>query len=129
MSVLERGSNIEVVGEASDAEQALSDLQSLEVDVVLMDVGLPEMSGVEATRRLNEMRPDLPVLVMTAFGDEYVEKAITAGARGYVLKTSPSRQLIGAIQAVQRGDVFIDPSLTARLDLGESKKGDRNGIH
>ena len=78
-TTLEVERDIQVVGASPDAEQALTDLKSLVVDVVLMDIGLPGMSGVEATRLLKERHPDLPIVILTSFQDETIE-AIKAGA-------------------------------------------------
>ena len=112
---LELEAEIEVVGDAPEAEQALTDLKSKDVDVVLMDIGLPGMNGVDATRRLSEIRPELPVVILTSFQNDNVELAIQAGARGYILKTSPGEELTRAIHAVHKGEAFIDQSLTGRL--------------
>jgi len=113
--VLEMGGEIEVVGAAPDAEQALIELESLDTDLVLMDVQLPGIDGVEAVRRLKETRCNLPVVMLSSFEDEYVEQAIEAGAMGYVLKTSAGSELKRAIDSALRWEPFIDPALTARL--------------
>ena len=114
-TVLEMGGEIEVVGAAPDAEQALIELESLDTDLVLMDVQLPGIDGVEAVRRLKETRCNLPVVMLSSFEDEYVEQAIEAGAKGYVLKTSAGSELKRAIDSALRWEPFIDPALTARL--------------
>ena len=114
-TLLEIKGEVEVVGESPDAEQALIDLESLDTDLVLMDVQLPGMNGVEATRRLMEFRGDLPVIMLSSFLDEHVEHAIKAGAIGYVLKTSTGEELKRAIDSALRGEASIDPKLTGRL--------------
>ena len=106
---------IEVVGDSALAEQALKDLEAQAIDVVLMDIQLPVMDGLEATRRLKEMRPEVAVVVLTAFQDEYIEPAFRAGAAGYILKTSNSQQLIQSIHSAYEGGACLDPSLTRGL--------------
>ena len=113
--VLETGGEIEVVGAAPDAEQALIELESLDTDVVLMDVQLPGISGVEAVRQLKETDCNLPVIMLSSFDDETVEQAIEAGAIGYVLKTSASSELKKAIDSALKWEASIDPALTVRL--------------
>ncbi len=113
-AMLDLEPGIEVVGEAARAEQAVLAIDSLDVDVVLMDIGLPGMSGIETTRRLKERDVELSVLVLTSHEDEYVE-AIEAGATGYVMKSCTSQQLVQAIKAANDGQVPIDPSLTGNL--------------
>ena len=113
--VLEMGGEMEVVGAAPNAEQALIELESLDTDVVLMDVQLPGINGVEAVRRLKETRCNLPVIMLSSFDDETVEQAIEAGALGYVLKTSAGSELKRAIDSALKSVASIDPALTARL--------------
>ena len=112
---LEVESEAEVVGQSGDAEHALTELESLDVDVVLMDIELPGVDGIEATRRLKDKRPDLAVVMLTSYQDEHLEEAISAGALGYILKTSSGEQLIQAVRAAQQGLASLDPSLTSRL--------------
>ena len=114
-TLLEMDGEMEVVGAAPDAEQALIELESRDTDLVLMDVQLPGMNGVEATRRLKDKRCDLPVVMLSSFEDEYVEQAIEAGAIGYVLKGSTGSELRRGIDAALRGEASIDPALTERL--------------
>ena len=114
-TLLEIGGEIQVVGAAPDAEQALIELESIDTDLVLMDVQLPGINGVEAARRLKETPCNLPVIMLSSFEDEYVEQAIEAGAIGYVLKTSTGSELKRAIDSALNGEASIDPALTARL--------------
>ena len=127
---LEMESTIEVVGEAGDAEQALRELPYLDVDVVLMDIQLPGMNGIEATRQIGQQVDDVAVLMLTSYEDEYVEQAIEAGASGYILKTSTSPQLTEAVQAIHEGRAFLDTSLTGRLfeQVAELRKSDREAL-
>ncbi|GGF49352.1 DNA-binding response regulator [Marmoricola endophyticus] len=108
--------DLEVVGEAGDGQAALDSVAAAHADVVLMDVRMPRMDGVEATRLLAG-RPDGPrVLVLTTFDlDEYAFAAIRAGASGFLLKDTPPAALLDAIRAVQAGDSVVAPSTTRRL--------------
>jgi len=113
--ILESNPEIEVVGEADDGDTALELLESVEADVVLMDVRMPRMSGVEATRRIRA--GDGPrVLILTTFDlDEYAYDALQAGASGFLLKDTPLDDLVSAITHVHLGDAVVAPSTTRRL--------------
>lgn len=114
--VLESQPGIEIVGEADDGDTAVDLLSRVEADVVLMDVRMPRMSGVEATRLLHE-RPDAPgVLILTTFDlDEYAYDALRAGASGFLLKDTPVEEITTAIHYVHAGDAVVAPSTTRRL--------------
>ena len=114
--VLEGEPDLTVVGEASDGVQAVDQAVRLRPDVVLMDVRMPRMDGIEATRRLVERAPDVRVLILTTFDlDEHAFAALRAGASGFLLKDVPPAELAGAIRAVARGDAVVAPALTRRL--------------
>jgi DNA-binding NarL/FixJ family response regulator len=115
--VLESQPDLEVVGEASDGEKAVVAARQLHPDVVLMDVRMPRMDGLEATRRILDGRPDACRIVMlTTFDlDEYVYAAIVAGACGFLLKDVTPEQLIAAVRLVSAGDALLAPSITRRL--------------
>jgi len=114
--VLESRPGIEVVGEADDGDTAIEALKTVEADVVLMDVRMPRMSGVEATRRIRA-RDDAPrVLILTTFDlDEYAYEALQAGASGFLLKDTPVEEIAAAIAHVHAGDAVVAPSTTRRL--------------
>jgi DNA-binding NarL/FixJ family response regulator len=115
---LETQDDFEVVGEAGDGEEAIRGVGSLRPDVVLMDIRMPRMDGVEATARLTaaEIEPPLRVLVLTTFDlDEYVFGALRAGAAGFLLKDAPRERLIEAIRVVHGGEALLSPSITRRL--------------
>jgi DNA-binding NarL/FixJ family response regulator len=114
--VLDAQPEIEVAGEAGDGRQALEVLRSTTADVVLMDVRMPRMDGIEATRRICA-DPDGPrVIILTTFDlDEYAFAALKAGAAGFLLKDAGPEQLIEAIRAVSSGDAVVAPSTTRRL--------------
>jgi DNA-binding NarL/FixJ family response regulator len=108
---------VPVVGEAGDGAEAVVLAAELRPEVVLMDVRMPVMDGIEATRRIRRAGDDAPrVLVLTTFGlDEYVFDALRAGASGFLLKDTPRRQLVEAVHVVAEGEALLAPSVTRRL--------------
>jgi DNA-binding NarL/FixJ family response regulator len=115
--ILEADPSIEVVGEAADGLEAVERVHVLEPDVVLMDIRMPRLDGIAATRQLADERNDGPrVLVLTTFGlEEYVYEALRAGASGFLLKDVPPEQLVAGIRAVASGDALLAPSVTRRV--------------
>jgi DNA-binding NarL/FixJ family response regulator len=114
--VLDSCDDLSVVAQAGDGEEALAMLETTGVDVVLMDVRMPQLDGIEATRRAVALHPDLRVIVLTTFDlDESVTAAIGAGASGFLLKGVRPDDLIEAVRTVHRGDSMIDPISTRRL--------------
>lgn len=106
---------IVVVGEAGDAEQAFARVDMLRPDLVLMDVGMKQVNGIELTARLRERHPALRVLMLSMYDNpEYVHRALDAGAMGYVLKEAPSEEIVEAILAVAAGRSFLGTGLVAR---------------
>ena len=111
-SVLEASGQVDVVGEAATGAEAIEQARRLDPDVVLMDVRMPDMDGIEATRRM----PQQKVLILTTFGlDEYIIEALRAGASGFLLKDAPVDDLLGAVRAVAAGDAQLSPAVTKRL--------------
>jgi two-component system response regulator NreC len=107
---------IEVVGEASDGASAVDQVQELQPDVVLMDIGMPGLNGLDATRKIKELAPEVSILVLTMHrSEEYFFQMLEAGASGYILKGAETSDLIRAVRSVARGDVFIYPSMARRL--------------
>ncbi len=108
--------DVEVVGEASDGEQALTLVAELEPDVVLMDLAMPGLGGVEATRTISRRHPELGVIVLTMLDDDaWVFAAVRAGARGYVLKDAERGSLLRAIRAVARGEALLGDAIARRV--------------
>jgi DNA-binding NarL/FixJ family response regulator len=112
-----------VVGEASNAHEAQSQMAALRPSLVLMDVGMKDVNGIELTARLLESNPDLLVLMLTMHDNpEYVQRAMKAGARGYVLKDAPASEIIAAIEAVAGGGTFLSPAVSKRLFRNQTPK-------
>ena len=108
--------DLKVVGEAGDGEEAIKLCRLLKPAVVLMDLQMPMLDGVEATRRLHHEQPDSRVIVLTTFDDdEMVFDGLRAGALGYLLKDAPSEKLAEAIRAAARGESFLQPSIAAKV--------------
>jgi two-component system response regulator NreC len=107
---------LEVVGEASDGLEVLRKVEKLKPDIVLMDLSMPNMGGIEATRQLLQVEPDVRVLILTVHEDEgLLKEVIRAGAAGYIIKRAVEDELIHAIQVVARGDMYVHPSMTRAL--------------
>jgi len=115
--ILESEPDVEIVGEAGDGAEALEAARELSPDVILMDIRMPNLDGLEATRRLLETPGEAPrVLMLTTFDlDEYVYEALRAGASGFMLKDTPPEQLVEAIHVVARGDALLSPTITKRV--------------
>ena len=108
--------DLAVVGEAGNGQEALERAEALQPDVVLMDVQMPVLDGVAATRRLHSALPACRVILLTTFDDdEYVFEGLRAGAVGYLLKDAPSARLVDAIRAAARGESFLQPSIAAKV--------------
>jgi DNA-binding NarL/FixJ family response regulator len=115
--ILEAQPDLEVIGEAVDGHDALEQVRTLSPDLVLMDIRMPDLDGLEATQRmLTGPRSTPKVLVLTTFDlDDYVYEAIRAGASGFLLKTTPPHQLVEGIRAVMSGEALLAPEITRRL--------------
>jgi DNA-binding NarL/FixJ family response regulator len=108
--------DIEVVAEARDGLDAVAKAARLDPTVILMDIRMPELDGLEATRRIIAANDAARILILTTFGlDEYVYEALRAGASGFVLKDDPPEQLIGAVRTVAAGDALLSPAITKRV--------------
>ncbi|HEX5247527.1 MAG TPA: response regulator transcription factor [Gaiellaceae bacterium] len=115
-SILAGQDDIEVVGETADGNETVEVVERLRPDVVLMDIRMPGIDGLEATRRIVARGIATRVLVLTTFDvDDYVYEAMKAGASGFLLKTAPPRQLADAVRTVAAGDALLAPSITRRL--------------
>jgi NarL family two-component system response regulator LiaR len=113
---LELQDEIEVVGEAEDGEDAVAAVERLRPDVVLIDLVMPRLDGIEAIRRIRERRPGSRVIVLTSFvDDDKLFPAVRAGAAGYLLKDVQPAELVEAIRTVERGDALLHPAVTAKV--------------
>jgi len=114
--LLRKEADIEVIGEADDGQQAIDLAMRLRPDIIVMDVRMPVLSGIEATRRIREAMPKVQVLVLTAYDDDqYIFSLLQAGASGYLLKTAPLNELVKAIRLVESGESPLDPSIARKV--------------
>jgi DNA-binding NarL/FixJ family response regulator len=116
--LLHREPDIEIVGEAADGQEAVELTQRLRPDIVVMDIRMPVLSGIEATRRIRSSLPEVQVLVLTAHDDDqYIFSLLQAGASGYLLKSAPVTDLIRAVRQVQAGESPLDPAIARKVVL------------
>jgi DNA-binding NarL/FixJ family response regulator len=115
-ALLERQSGFAVVAEAADGREAVETAAVVQPDVAVIDIGMPNINGIEAARRITEKRPETAVVILSMHADEsYVLRALKSGARGYLLKDSPEEDLIDAIRAVHAGKAFFSPEISKML--------------
>jgi DNA-binding NarL/FixJ family response regulator len=126
--ILDAQEDVEVVGEAEDGREAVERARELQPDVVLMDVRMPVLDGIQATRRIVDQQLRARVLILTTFDqDEIVYDAMKAGASGFLLKSAPPARLVEAVRTVAEGDALLAPSITRRLVeqfVGRPRPGD-----
>lgn len=131
--LLQKEHDLEVVGEAGDGAEAVELVKQLEPDVVIMDIAMPGLNGIEATKQIKELYPRIAVLILTAYEyDQYVFALLEAGAAGYLLKDVSVENLIEAIRAVYAGESVLHPAITRkvinRFSRFDEKAGTRNGL-
>lgn len=127
-TLLSTRADIEVVGEASDGEEAVALVEKLRPSVVLMDLRMPRADGIQATARIRDRWPDVPVLVLTTFDDDAnLFGALRAGAAGYLLKDVSSETLVSAIQAAAKGESFLQSTVTGRVVAAFAKLMEAGG--
>jgi DNA-binding NarL/FixJ family response regulator len=127
-ALLQATEDIDVVGEAEDGDEAIREVRRLEPDVVLMDVAMPGLGGLEATLIIRKEKPEVKILVLTQYDDrEYVSRFLKAGVSGYVLKKAAASELVAAIRAVQRGGLVLDPEIARDVmhEQGRDAPADR----
>jgi DNA-binding NarL/FixJ family response regulator len=114
--LLQHQPDMDVIGEASDGEEAVTLAKQFKPDVVVMDIAMPRLNGIEATKQIKKFRPATAVLILTAYDtDQYIMALLEAGAAGYLLKSVRGNQLIDAIRAVYAGESVLQPSTTRRV--------------
>jgi len=114
--LLEDERSLTVIGEAGDGEEAVQMVTEMQPDVVIMDIAMPKLNGIEATRQIKLIRPTTAVLILSAYDDdEYVFGLVEAGAAGYLLKTASGEELTRAIQAVHKGEPVLDPVIARKV--------------
>jgi DNA-binding NarL/FixJ family response regulator len=114
--VLEQEADFEVVAEAADGEEAISLTKELEPDIVLLDIRMPNINGIEATKQIKEACPNVTVIILSAYDDDqFVFSALEVGAAAYLLKSSRGREIVASIRAVCRGESVLHPSITRKV--------------
>jgi DNA-binding NarL/FixJ family response regulator len=131
-AILKSKENIQVLGEAQDGQEAVEKARALLPDVILMDVSMPKMTGVEATRIIKREFPHIGIIALTMYEEQqYIFDLVRGGATGYLLKDSDSDQIVKAIQSVYRGDSLIHPAVASKIlaefSLMTQKKGKKSG--
>ena len=115
-SLLEQSENIEVIAEAEDGREAVNKTEQLKPDIVLMDISMPILNGIEATRQIKKKFPDIKVLILTMHTtEEYISQILHAGASGYLVKKSAHYELLSAIKAIQKGHSYLSPLVSKKV--------------
>ncbi len=130
-SLLDAERDVDVIGEAGDGTEAIALVEQLKPHIVVMDIGMPVLNGLEATRRIIKKHPDTKVLILTMHtNEEYVFEILRAGASGYIIKKAAPTELVAAIRAVKKGESFLSPSISRKVideyvqRAGEEKRED-----
>ncbi len=118
--ILREAAEPAMVGEAANGQETLQKAQSETWDVIVLDITMPDMSGIEVLKRLKKTQPDLPILMLSMHsGEQYVNSSLKAGASGYLSKESAPEELIAALRAIQEGRRYLSRSLTSKIRLDE----------
>lgn len=121
--IINAQADLEVCGEADNGRAAVERAEKLQPDVIIMDITMPELNGLKATRKLKQICPHLKILTLTRHTDDgYLQELLRAGASGYVLKQSPSEELLRAVRAVASGGNYLDPAIAGRVMGGYVKR-------
>lgn len=113
---LDREAKLEVVGEASDGEEAVQMASQLKPDVIIMDISMPKLNGIEATKQIKAQQPSATILILTAYDyEQYIFPLLEAGAAGYLLKDISGRELVNAIETVHRGEAVLHPAVALKV--------------
>jgi len=115
-NLLSQEKDFEVVGEAANGEEAVNLAKELKPDIVIMDIVMPKLNGLEATKQVRQLSPGTALLILTAYSDiRYIIELLEAGASGYLLKSAPGKDVVKAIRAVRSGESVLDPEVTRKL--------------
>jgi NarL family two-component system response regulator LiaR len=115
-NLLSQEKDFEVVGEAANGEEAVQLAKELKPDIVIMDIVMPKLNGLEATKQVRQVSPTTALLILTAYSDiRYITELLEAGASGYLLKNAPGKDVVKAIRAVRSGESVLDPEVTRKL--------------
>lgn len=124
-SLIEDEPDMEVIGEAEDGITVIKLAETLQPDVILMDIAMPLLNGLEATRQIRKNNPRAKILILTMHeNEEYIRQVLAAGAMGYILKDAAARELLGAIRAVNKGEVVLSPAITRLIVTDYLRWGD-----
>lgn len=128
-AVLKAATDVEVVGYASDGIEAIEKVRKLVPDILLLDIAMPKLGGLEVTLELQKTDPDVKILVLTQYDDkEYVSRFLKAGVSGFLLKKAVGSELVSALRAVQRGELYLYPSIANEVVAGYlGRKGEKSG--
>jgi two-component system response regulator NreC len=134
-ALLDTQEGIEVVGEAEDGREAIEKAKQMAPNVIVIDITMPNLNGIEATRQIKKINPEIKVLVLTVHdNEEYIHRILQAGASGYLLKESAVSDLVSAINAVEKGDIFLSPSISKvvvkdYIRHGDTESGDFDSLN
>ncbi len=126
-SILNNIPKYEVIGESADGETTLKEINKLHPDILILDISLPTISGVEVCRQVRKYYPDVKIIILTRHDNEvYIEQLLKFGIAGYVLKENAANDLTRAIEAAEKGNLFLSPEITGRIVTGYKKAKDKN---
>lgn len=129
LKLLETENDIEVIGQAESGRAAVELTEKLHPDVVVMDIAMPQMNGLEATRQIHQLDPDVKILILSAHSDDaYVENVMKSGAAGYLIKQSSAHSLSEAIREVHKGNSFYSPSISRHMQKRNQSSLSRKGL-
>ena len=128
--ILEGPGNAEIIGESGDGQTALEEIESLKPDMVILDISMPSMTGVEITRRLRRYYPEIKIIILSRHDNlEYVEQLLKHGINGFVLKDDAGKDLLRAMEAIQKDETYLSPRITKQLMSGYKETGKKAPVN